>query len=170
MARYKIYNGPSPTTASQVAVTTGTSIKTLLQVQVSATLGAHLVEWGISFDGAALAAGIVCELLEQDVAATVTAHVTAGIHRLDEAAVQGGDPVTNLVLVGTAATGYTSSNENSPTVSRMFDSQIIDPAAGYVLQFPLGERPYLKPGTFFTKVRVKAAAAVNAICYVVIEV
>ena len=169
MARYKIYNGPSPTTASQVAVTTGTTIKTLLQVVPSATLGLHIVEWGISFDGAALAAGIECELLETDVAATVTAHVTAGIVRLDEAAVQGGDPVTNLIQVGTALTGYTASAEGTITATRMLDCQFIDPAAGHVLQFPLGERPYMKPGLFY-RVRVKAAAAVNAICYIVCEV
>ena len=170
MARYKIYNGPSPTTAAQAVVTTGTAIKTLLQVQVSATLGAHIVEWGISFDGAAAAAGIKCELIETDVAATVTAHVTAGIVRLDEAAVQGGDPVTNLVLVGTAATGYTATAEGSTTVSRVFDAQLVQPTNQYVMQFPLGERPYLKPGAFFTRVRVTAAAAVNAYCYVVLEV
>lgn len=170
MARYKIYNGPMPTTASQAVVTTGTSIKTLLQVQVSATLGAHIVEWGISFDGAAMAAAIICELFENDTAATVTAHVTAGIVRLDEAAVQGGDPVTNLVLVGTANTGYTSTSEGTVANARMFDVQQVDPAVGYVMQFPLGERPYLKPGSFFTRIRVKAAAAVNAICYVVLEV
>lgn len=170
MARYKIYNGPAPTTASQVAVTTGTAIKTLLQVQASATLGLHIVEWGISFDGAAMAAGIEVELIETDVAATVTAHVTGGIVRLDEAAVQGGDPVTNLVLVGTAATGYTATAEGTITASRVLDAQFIDPAANYVLQFPLGERPYMKPGSFFTRVRVKAAAAVNAICYIVVEV
>jgi hypothetical protein len=142
----------------------------MLQVQISATLGAHIVEWGISFDGAAMAAGINVELCEQPENATVTAHVTAGIVRLDSAAVSGGDPVTNLVLVGTAATGYTSSNENTPATTRMFDCQLIDPAIGYVMQFPLGERPFMKPGTFFTKIRVKAAAAVNAICYIVIEV
>jgi hypothetical protein len=170
MARYKIYNGPAPTTASQVAVTTGTNIKTLLQVQVSGTLGGHVVEWGISFDGAAHAAAINCELIEGDVAATVTAHVTAGIIRLDEAAVQGGDPVTNLILVGTEATGYTATAEDTITVSRMFDAQLVSPAGAYVMQFPLGERPYMKPGTFFTRVRVKAAAAVNAICYIVVEV
>lgn len=170
MARYKIYNGPSPTTASQVAVTTGTAIKTLLQLQASATLGLHIVEWGISFDGAALAAGIECELIETDVAATVTAHVTGGIVRLDEAAVQGGDPVTNLILVGTAATGYTASAEGTITAARLFDAQLVDPAAQYVMQFPLGERPYMKPGSFFTRIRVKAAAAVNALCYLVVEV
>jgi hypothetical protein len=151
-------------------VTTGTAIKTLLQVQASATLGLHIVEWGISFDGAAHAAGIKCELIETDVAATVTAHVTAGIVRLDEAAVQGGDPVTNLILVGTGATGYTATAEGSTTASRMFDAQLVSPAAGYVMQFPLGERPYMKPGSFFTRVRVTAAAAVNAYCHVVVEV
>ena len=117
-----------------------------------------------------MAAGIEVELLETDVAATVTAHVTAGIIRLDGPAVQGGDPVTNLILVGTGATGYTSTSEGTITATRMFDCQFIDPAANYVLQFPLGERPYMKPGSFFYRVRVKAAAAVNAICYVVVEV
>lgn len=170
MARFKIYNGPAPTTASQAAVTTGTSIKTLLQVQVSATLGMHIVEWGISFDGAAVAAGIEVELVETDVAATVTAHVQAGIVPLDEAAVQMGNVTTNLILVGTGATGYTATAEGTITATRMLDCQFIDPAANYVLQFPLGERPYMKPGSFFYRVRVKAASAVNAICYMVVEV
>lgn len=137
---------------------------------MSATLGGHVVEWGVSFDGAVMAAKIKCELVEQDVAATVTAHVTAGIVRLDEAAVQGGDPVTNLILVGTEATGYTASAEDTSTVSRMFDAQLVDPAVGYVLQFPLGERPYMKPGAFFTKIRVTAPAAVNCYCYMTIEI
>lgn len=169
MARYKIYNGPRPTTAAQASVTTGTVIKTLLQVQVSATLGMRIVEWGISFDGSAGAAGIKCELIETDVAATVTAHVASGIVRLDEAAVQGGDPTTNLILVGTAATGYTATAEGSITDARVLDAQIIQPTNQYVLQFPLGERPYMKPGAFFTRVRVTAGAAVNAVCYIVVE-
>ena len=169
MALYLIPNGPSPTTAAQVVVTTGTVIKTLLQVQASATMGLKIVEWGISFDGSAAAAGIKVELLETDVAATVTAHVTAGIVRVDSAAVQGGDPVTNRILVGTAATGYTATAEGSTTVSRMFDVQLVQPTNQYVKQFPLGREPYMKPGAFFTRVRVTAAAAVNAYTYVVVE-
>lgn len=168
MARYKIYNGPAPTTASQVAVTTGTTIKTLLQVVPSATLGMHIVEWGISFDGAAAGAGIECELLETDVAATVTAHVTAGIVRFDGPAVQGGDPVTNVIQVGTAATGYTATAEGTITATRVLDVQFVDPLMNYVMQFPLGERPYMKPGLFY-RVRVKAGTAVNAICYITVE-
>lgn len=169
MARFLIPNGPSPTTAAQAVVTTGAVIKTLLQVQASATMGLWVVEWGISFDGAAAAAGIKCELIETDVAATVTAHVTAGIVRLDSAAVQGGDPVSTRILAGVAATGYTASAEGTPTVSRLFDAQLVQPTNQYIKQFPLGERPYMKPGTFFTRIRVTAAAAVNAYCYIVVE-
>ena len=164
MAQYKIYNGPSPTTAAQVSVATGAVIKTLLQVQVSATLGAHVVEWGVSFNGAAVAAAVEAELLETNVAATVTAHVSSGINRWDAEAVQGGDPTTNLILVGTAATGYTASAEGAITATRMLDAQFVDPAMGYVLQFPLGERPYMQPGSFFYRVRVTAPATVNALC------
>lgn len=169
MALYLIPNGPSPTTAVQAVVTTSTSLKTMLQVQASATMGLKIVEWGISFDGAAAAAGIKVELLEVDSAATVTAHVTAGLVRIDSAAVQGGDPVTNRILVGTTATGYTASGEGTPTVSRMFDVQLVQPTSQYVKQFPLGREPYMKPGTFFTRIRVHAAAAVNAYCYIVVE-
>jgi hypothetical protein len=169
MARFKIYNGPAPTTAAQVAVTTGNVIKTMLQVQPSATLGMHIVEWGISFDGSSAATPGKIELLETDVAATVTAHVQAGIVPLDEAAVQMGNVTTNLIQIGTANTGYTATAEGTITVSRMFDCQFIAPTNQYVLQFPLGERPYMKP-SLFTRIRVTFGTAVNAYCYIVVEV
>lgn len=169
MALYLIANGPSPTTASQAVVTTGTSLKTMLQVQPSATLGMKIIEWGISFDGSAAATPIKVELLEQDVAATVTAHVAAGIVKYDGNALQGGDPTTNLIQVGTANTGYTSSAENSPTVSRMFDVQLIAPTNQYVKQFPLGREPFVAVSKF-AKIRLLAGAAVNAYCYMIVEV
>ena len=122
MAIYQIFNGATPTTAKFVAVATGTGIKTMLQVVPSATLGAKIIEWGCRVDAPASAALFVAELLETDVAATVTAHVAAGINRLDAAAVQGGDPTTNLIQVGTTSTGYTASGEGSITAVRLFDS------------------------------------------------
>jgi hypothetical protein len=169
MAIYRIYNGPSPTTAAQAVVTTGTVIKTLLQVSTSATKPAKLRAWGISFDGAAAAAGIKCECLETDVAATVTAHVTAGIVKIDGEALAGGDPVTNLIPVGTAATGYTASAEGTITTSRVFDAQLIQPTNQWVYQWPLGTEPVLNISKF-TRIRVTAAAAVNAICFMDVEV
>lgn len=170
MARYLIPNHAQPTTAAASGVTTGTAIKTLLQVQSSATMGLKIKEWGISFDGAAAAAGIRVELIETDVAATVTAHVTGGIIRLDAAAVQGGDPVTNRILVGTAATGYTATAEGTIGAARLLDApQFIQPTNQFIKQFPLGDEPYIKPGSFYLRIRVHAAAAVNALCYVVVE-
>ena len=169
MALYLIANGPSPTTAAQAVVTTGTAIKTLLQVKPSATVVARVVEWGISFDGSAAAAPIKCELIETDVAATVTAHVAAGIVKLDAAAIAGGDPTTNLLPVGTTSTGYTATAEGTITASRMLDVQLIAPTNQYIKQFPLGREPTIQVSKF-ARVRVTAGAAVNAYAYMIVEV
>jgi hypothetical protein len=92
MALYLISNGPMQTTAAFADVATGTTIKTLLQVKPSATIGAKIIEWGISFNGSAAATPGKVELIETDVAATVTAAVTADIIKYDAAALMGGDP------------------------------------------------------------------------------
>lgn len=159
MPIYQTFNGPSPTTAAQVAVTTGAVVKTMLQLE-DATYDYTILAWGISFTGSALAQGIQCELLEQDVAATVTAHVAAGLIKWDDP-----NAVASSATLGTANTGYTSSAENSPTVSRVFDDQEVQPAGQYYYEFSLGERPKLLHGRFL-KVRVTAAAAVNALCFI----
>lgn len=169
MALFLIANGPAPTTAAQAVVTTGTAIKTMLQVEPSATVVGKIKEWGISFDGSAAATPIKCELVETDVAATVTAHVAAGIVKLDGNALSGGDPTTNLIQVGTANTGYTSTSEGSITVSRMFDVQLVAPTNQYVKQFPLGLEPIMQISKF-TRIRVTAGAAVNAYCYMIVEI
>lgn len=169
MALYLIANGASPTTAAQVVVTTGTAIKTLLQVKASATVQAKIKEWGISFDGSAAATPIKVELLETDVAATVTAHVAAGLVKFDAAALGGGDPTTNLLPVGTTSTGYTASAEGSIAATRMFDVQLIAPTNQYVKQFPLGLEPIIAV-SMFARIRVTAGAAVNAYCYMIVEV
>ncbi len=165
----QIFNGPSPTTAAQVPVTTGTAIKTLLQVQASATKPFQIIEWGISFDGSAAATPIKCELLETDVAATVTAHVAAGLVKLDAEALAAGDQTTNLIQVGVSATGYTASAEGTITATRVFDAQLVAPTNQYVKQFPLGNEPVIQISKF-ARIRVTAAAAVNAYCYMTIRI
>ncbi len=169
MAQYLIANGPMPTTAAQAYVTTGTSIKTMLQVKASATTTFKILEWGISFDGSAAATPIKCELLETDVAATVTASATADIVKYDGAALSGGDPTTNLLPVGTTSTGYTSTSEGSITAVREFDVQLIAPTNQYIKQYPLGREPVVQISKF-ARIRVTAAAAVNAYCYMIVEV
>lgn len=169
MAQYLIFNGPAPTAASQAAVTTGTAIKTLLQVKPGATQVAKIKEWGISFDGSSAAAPGICELCITDVAATVTAHVAGGIHKQDAAALISGDPTTSLLAVGTTSTGYTASGEGTVGSVRQLDVQQISGTNQYVKQFPLGDEPIIQPGEFM-RIRVKFGTAVNAICYVKIEV
>ena len=173
MGIYQVFNGPAPTTVSQVAVTTGTAIKTMLQLKLGGSTNqvGKVVEWGISFDGSAAATPIEVELLTTGtVAATITEFLAADVINL-------GDPNAGAVtddfpLAFTAAgdeSGYTATAEGTITVTKMLDCQLIAPTNQYVKQFPLGREPCWKAADFL-RVRVKAGTAVNAICYVVFEV
>jgi hypothetical protein len=158
---YKTYNGPMPTTAAQAAVTTGTAIKTMLQLATPSTTGLAVEAWGISFDGAAAAAGIKCELVDTDVAATVTAHVAAGI-----LIVGGNGPAsTSRLTLGTAATGYTATAEGTITATRVLDYAFVQPTGERAMLRPLGQE-WVVAASRFLRVRVTAAAAVNAVCWV----
>lgn len=157
------------TTAAPASVATGTAIKTLMQVKPSATLRMKIIEWGISFDGSAAATPGKVELIETDVAATVTAYVAADLTKYDDAALQGGDPTTNLIQVGTSASGYTSTVEGSTTALRNFDVQLLPPTAPYVKQFPLGREPVIAISKF-ARIRVTFGTSINAICYMVVEI
>ena len=162
MARYRIYNGPMPTTAAQAVVTTGTSIKTLLQLKQFNQL--KINAWGISFDGSAAATPIKCELLETGtVFGTVTASADADVVKLDGTD-QAVASVAGLTL-GTSATGYTCTSEGSITVTRMFDAQLVAPTNQYIYQFPLGQEPVCVIGNA-TRIRVTAGAAVNAYAWI----
>lgn len=165
MSLYLITNGALPTAAAPVAVTTGTAIKTLLQVKPFNI--ARIVEWGISFKGFAAAEPIRCELLETGaINATVTASVDADIVKLsglDQAVAS----VAGLTLA-TSGTGYTSSAEGTVTASRLFDVQFVAPTNQYVKQFPLGREPVLIIGNI-CRIRVTAVAAVDAYCYMVLD-
>jgi hypothetical protein len=174
MSQYTIYNGASPTTAKQVPVATGTAIKTHLQVQPSATKPLKIIAWGIQTTAPASTGTISAELLEANVAATsLTAHVTAGIVRVDAEAVMGGDPVTNLIQVGTANTGYSAGAEGSITATRMFDSRwaTMSSAAGYeyAVQFPLGREPTIDEA-LFARIRIHTSVTVDAICWMTVEI
>jgi hypothetical protein len=165
MARtYRAYNGASPTTAQLAPVTTGTAIKTMLQIAPPATGQLAVVAWGINFDGTPTGqtnnTPIKVELIETDVAATVTAHVAAGLIKMSDA-----NGIASNVTLGTTATGYTASAEGTTTVSRMLDYQQLPPTAPYIYQWPLGNYPMVAASKFL-RVRLVAGVAVNAICWV----
>lgn len=168
MAQYIFFNNVAPTTAAQVAVTTGTAIKTLLQVKGVTAVRYKIKEWGISFDGSAAATPIKCELLETGtVFGTVTAAVAGDLTGYDAQGLA--TTSTTYFSVGTTATGYTCTSEGSITTTREFDVQFIAPTNQYVKQWPLGCEPYCDAVSAL-RIRVTAGAAVNAYCYVVVEV
>jgi hypothetical protein len=70
--------------------------------------------------------------------------------------------------VGTTSTGYTASGEGSITAVRQCDVQQIAPTNQTWYQFPLGREFAVNPSEFL-RIRVKFAAAINAICYVTVE-
>lgn len=165
MPLYTIANGPMPTTASFAAVTTGTAIKTMLQLKPFNVC--RIVEWGISFDGSAAATPIEVECLDTGtVFGTVTASADADVMKTDGA--EGAVASVAGLTLGTTATGYTCTSEGSITAVKLFDVQFIAPTNQYIKQWPLGREPKLIIGNA-VRIRVKAGAAVNAICYFVLE-
>ena len=160
-ALYRVHSGPSPTTAPLAKLATGTATKTLLQL-FHTSLPLSIVEWGITFDGSALAAPIECELIDTGtVAATVTAFVANDVTAFTD---PGGTAAT--IDLGTAASGYNASAEGTVVAPvRVGDYQLIEPIGGFLKQFPLGQEFNVIPGHML-RVRVTAAATVNAVAYV----
>lgn len=157
MHRYTTRNGPMPTTAALAKVTTGTAIKTMLQIATPSTRQIQLISWGFSLDVPPGGASTV-ELLQTDVAATVTAHVASGVQPLDPNA------PASLMSLGTSATGYTATVEGTTTASRVFDVKHIPLAAGatdltYAYQWMPDERPVIAVSRFL---RVRATFATTA--------
>lgn len=167
MHRYIVWNAPMQTTAAVAKVATGTSIKTMLQIATPSTRQCQLIKWGYSID-AAPSSGVV-ELLQTDVAATVTAHVASGVQQLDPNA------PNSLMTLGTSATGYTASAEGTVAATRSFDAVNIvasgstaAPSLFYVHQWMPDERPIVAISKFL-RVRVTMGSTVNMNCFVVFD-
>jgi hypothetical protein len=162
--RYKAWNGPMPTTAAQASVTTGTTIKTMLQLATPSTRQIQLISWGFSCDDPP-GADAVIELLQTDVAATVTAHVAAGVQPLDPNA------PASLLTLGTSATGYTASAEGTTTASRVFDVVSLSSVSGespltYSYQFMPDERPIVAISKFLRVRATTPTTAVDLRCWI----
>ena len=148
---YKAYNGPMPTVAAQAAVSTGTTILTALQVAAPSTRMLTLVSWSWQCDDPP-GADAVIELLETDVAATVTAHVASGVQPQVP-----GIPAS-LVTLAVGGTGYTASAEGTPAAVRVFDTASLSSTSGESVlsggyQWLPNERPTVNVSRFL-RVRV----------------
>lgn len=161
MPLFLVSNGAMQSTAAPVAVTTGTAIKTMLQVRPLVLL--YVIEWGFSFDASALAAPIRVELITSGtVFATVTAAAEADVTKLDNTAAV----AATYMTLSTTGTGYTASAEGTVTATRNLDAPFFASVLSqpYQKQIPLGQYPVLPIGDA-GRIRVTAAAALNMYCY-----
>lgn len=167
-AIYKIFNGPMPTTAAQVPVTTGTAIKTMLQVKLGTQSKGRVKAWGVSFDGFAAALPGRIELCETGtVFGTVTASAAADICKFGDVSLV--DPTTSAFIIGTSATGYTCTSEGSITAVRTLDATLCPPTQPYFYQWPLGEGPEINVSTAL-RIRMTFGTAVLAYAWIEIEI
>jgi hypothetical protein len=154
---------PRATTApfEVIEVALANGLKTMLQVK-PVTKDCVICAWGISTDGSAAGAPFPCELIDCDVAATVTA-LTPDVWISE-------DKVASLAVGGTSATGYNASAEGTLTAIRMLDACELRPDGDkYVMWFPLQERPKLAAGRF-ARIRTHATlTTVNVIPWIIFD-
>lgn len=163
MAEYRA--APRATTtpfAPVVVALAAATTKTVLQIGIPSAQDIRLLGWGLSFDGASgTAVPVICQLIEGDVAATVTSLTpdTWGNSISGASACAG----------GTALTGYNASVEGTMTAVRELDSEHVHPQAGYGVFWP-GTDTQPKCGNAsaarFLRIRCTAAAIVNVIPWI----
>jgi hypothetical protein len=149
-----------PTTAAFASVSTGTTIKTMLQIATPSTRQISVIAWGFTLDDPPGADGII-ELITTDVAATVTAHVASGV----QPAIPG--MPASLMTLGTSATGYSASAEGAITATRLFDAvalSSVSAEAGPYLTYEKEFGDYRIPVVDLSKfLRVRATTPTTAV-------
>lgn len=164
---YTTWNGPAPTTAAQASVTTGTAIKTMLQLATPSTRQIQILEWGFSLDDPPGADSVV-ELIDTNVAATVTAHAASGVINLDP------NGAASLLTLGTSATGYTATAEGSITATRPLDVVSLSSVSGesglsYVRTFMPDDRPIVAVSRFLRIRATTPTTAADMRCFITFQ-
>ena len=158
---YAVMNGAAPGAAAPVPITTGTAIKTHIQLATNTTTPAiRFVEWWVEFDGSTAATPIKVELVRHTGGpqTTLTAYAAADIAKVNDP----NAPASSIQL-GTALSGFSNTTtEVTPTTAVSLETHFVPPTSGIYVQFPLGREPEVAVATF-ARVRTTAAAAVN--CY-----
>lgn len=169
MGLYLVPNYPMQTTAAPSGVSTGTAIKTMLQVKPFNVC--EIVEWGISFNAYTPSTPITVELIETDVAATVTASADADITKVGPRVADMAVASVAGLTLSTSATGYTATVEGTITSVRNLDvtQYVTNTVSPLKIQYSLGNEPTIQIGKF-GRIRVTAPTAVNCFCYMILRI
>ncbi len=165
---YGVTNGAAPGAAAPVAITTGTAIKTMIQIATNTTTPAiRFVEWWAEFDGSTAATPIKVELMRHTSAGqtTLTAYVAADIAKFNDP-----NAPASSVQLGTGLSGYSNTTaEITPTGTPVsLETHFVPPTSGIYVQFPLGREPEVQVSAY-ARVRTTAGAAVNCLAGLVWE-
>jgi len=164
---YGVMNGAAPGAAAPIAITTSTVIKTHIQIATNTTTPAiRFVEWWCEFDGSTAATPIKVELLRHTGGpqTTLTAYVAGDIAKFNDP----NAPASSIQL-GTALSGFSNNTtEVTPTTAVSLETHFVPPTSGIYVQFPLGREPEVQVSAF-SRVRITAGAAVNALAGLVWE-
>ena len=167
--QYLLCNAPMQTINPPAAVPVGSpGTKTMLQFKP--IVPCRIVEWGYSFDGNSAGVPGKIELIETGtVFGTVTAYAAQDITKFDAEAVLFGDPTANFIGVGVNASGYTCTIEGVITTVRNLQApQLTAPTNEFLYQYPLGYRAFCQANNC-VRIRMAFPAAVNALCYLIVE-
>jgi hypothetical protein len=149
---------PGAGSGNASTVSTGTTLKTLLQVATPSTTRICVHAWGISFDGVtSTSTPILTVLADTDVAASVTT--------LTPDKWEGTQEQASLCVGGASATGSNASAEGTITNAKLLDTQLVHPQAGYSIWYPERDRPFIEASRFL-RVRVTAGTSVNALPWI----
>lgn len=158
---YTVLNGAVPGAAAAVPITTGTAIKTMLQIQAGATVALRIVEWWTEFDGSAAATPIKVEVLGHTTGpqTTLTTYAAADVAKANDP-----NAGASAITLASNASGFgTAATEVTPTGTvRNLATHFVPPTSGIYIQYPLGREPE-QAGGFYVRHRTTAGAAVN--CY-----
>ena len=158
MARHpqRIWNfASSVLTAAPAYVTTGTTIKTMLQVKPLVVT--PIIGYGWRFDIVPIAAVKLEVLTTGTINATVAASVQGDVIKYDP-----GGPASSLVFA-TTGTGYTSSGEGTIVSTRLLDTRNAW-AQEFDVRFELDRELACGPSDYL-RLRVTTATAINMACY-----
>lgn len=158
---YTVLNGAVPGAAAAVPITTGTAIKSMMQLYTSAATAIRIVEWWTEFDGSAAATPIKVELVGATTApqTTLTTYAAADIAPSNDPNAAASD----LSLASNASGFGTGATEVTPTGTvRNLATHFVPPTSGIYIQYPLGREPEIKVSAY-VRHRTTAGAAVN--CY-----
>lgn len=141
---------------SGVSLTTAT-LKTVLQV--APTNKIRIVEWGFHFLSVP-SSPVTVELIQTDVAATVTAGTVA---KYSDST---GD--ASGVTISTSGTGFNASAEGTITATRLLSQKIYQ--SDFAQQFPLGREPEVEASKFL-RIRAKQStgSSLSMVCYAIWE-